>query len=76
MARLRLRYAGRIHDVDEWWGGDRGDFSFTLSGAKIKGSTDVSPTTVRVRVEIPLLAMAFKSSIQQTIRTEVQGCLS
>lgn len=76
MARLRLRYAGRIHDVDEWWGGDRGDFSFTLSGAKIKGSTDVTPTTVRVRVEIPLLAMAFKSSIQQTIRSEVQGCLS
>jgi hypothetical protein len=29
-----------------------------------------------VRVEIPLLAMAFRSSIEQTIRTEVQGCLS
>ena len=76
MTRLRLKYAGRIHDVDEWWGGSRGDFSFTLSGAKIKGTTEVLPTSVQVRVEIPFLAMAFKSSIQQTIRTEVQGCLS
>ncbi len=76
MTRLRRTYAGRIRDVDESWGGDRGDFSFTLSGARIKGSTDVAPDRVRVRVEIPLLALAFKSSIQQTIRDEVRSCLS
>jgi len=76
MARLRLKYAGRIHDVDEWWGGDRGDFSFTLSGVRIKGAADVLPTSVRVRVELPLIAMAFRASIEQSVREEVRGCLS
>ena len=75
IARLRLRYAGRLHDVDERWDGDRGDFEFTLSGMRIRGSTEVLPGSVRVRVELPLLAMAFRSSIEQAIRAEVAGCL-
>jgi len=74
-ARLRARHADKIDDVDEWWGKDRGDFTLTISGVKVKGDADVSDDAVRLRVDLPLIAMAFKSSIESAIRTEVQACL-
>lgn len=74
-ARLRARHADKIDDVDEWWGQNRGDFSITLSGVKVKGDADVLDDTVRMRMDLPLIAMAFKSSIESAIRTEVQACL-
>ena len=74
-ARLRARYADKVDDVDEWWGKDRGDFSITLSGVKVKGDADVRDDAVRIRVELPMIAMAFKSSVESAIRTEVQACL-
>jgi len=74
-SRLRLRFAGKIDDVDEWWGKDRGDFSITISGVKVKGSADVLADSVRVRLELPAIAMMFKASIEESVKGEVQACL-
>lgn len=74
-ARLRARFADKIDDVDEWWGKDRGDFSITISGVKVKGDADVRDDSVRLRMDLPMIAMAFKSSIESAVRTEVQACL-
>ena len=42
----------------------------------IKGRTaDVLGDSVRMRLELPAIAMMFKSSIEQSIRGEVQACL-
>jgi hypothetical protein len=73
--RLRARYADKMDDVDEWWGKNRGDFTLTISGVKVKGDADVGDDAVRLRVDLPFIAMAFKSSIESAIRTEVQACL-
>ena len=75
-SRLRARHAGKIDDIDESWGKDRGDFSITLSGVKVKGDADVRSDSVRMRLDLPLIAMAFKSSIESAIKTEVAACLA
>jgi len=72
---VRSRYAGKIDDVDEWWGKDRGEFTISISGVKVKGTADVLGDSVRMRLELPAIAMMFKSSIEASIKGEVQACL-
>ncbi len=75
MTRLRAKYGSRLSDVDEWWGADRGDFSFALSGVRVKGVVDVLPQAIRARIELPLAAMLFRASIESAIRQELAASL-
>ncbi len=75
MSRLRQRYAGRIRDVDEWWGKTNGDFSFELMGQKIKGTVDVAHAEVRTRLDLPFAALMFRGTIESTVKTELRACL-
>jgi len=75
-SRLRARYAGKIDDVDEWWAKDRGEFTISISGVKVKGSADVASDSVRMRLDLPMMAMMFKSTIEDSIRSEVKACLA
>ena len=75
MTRLRARYDGKITNVDEWWGADRGDFSFSFSGLRIKGTVDVLPGRVRARVELPLAALPFRGTIRDAVHDQLAACL-
>ncbi len=74
-SRLRARHAGRIDDVDEWWGRDRGELRLTLSGVRVKADVDVQADRVCVRAEVPLLALAFRGAIEDAVRSEIRTCL-
>lgn len=69
-------YGGHVSDFEEQWN-DRGlHCRFRAYGMKFAGQVESHPGEVQVRLDLPLLAMAFKGKIEQAVRQELGAALS
>ena len=52
------------------------DFSFTTHGVTIKGNVAAEPEEVKVDASLPLVAVMFKSRIEEQLRSELGRVLA
>jgi hypothetical protein len=72
---LKADFGQNISDLKENWNGSRGDFSFRAMGMKVEGQVMVGHDLVKLEGKIPLAALPFKSTIENTIREEIKKLL-
>jgi putative polyhydroxyalkanoate system protein len=68
---LRESYGSQISDLQQQWNGNVLSYSFKTMGVAIKGSLTAGPSDVKIDVELPWLAMAFRGTIESKVRDEV-----
>ncbi len=69
-------YGSQVSDLQQQWNGNVLSYSFKTMGAAIKGSLMVGPSDVKVDVEVPWMAMAFRGTIESKVREEVGTLLA
>lgn len=72
---LKADFGQNINDLKENWNGSSGDFSFRAMGMKVEGQVMVGHDLVKLEGKIPLAALPFKSTIENTIREEIKKLL-
>ena len=70
------RFGQRVSDPQWAWRGDTMAFSFTAMGFAIKGTLEVSDTTVVVDVKLPLAARLFEGKLRSEAERAIDGYLS
>ena len=53
------------------WSGDRAQISFTAKGITLKGSIDVTPSSIDIDIDVPFLLRPFKSVAQDAVEREI-----
>ena len=53
------------------WSGDRAQISFTAKGITLKGSLEVTPSTIDIDIDVPFLLRPFKSVAQDAVEREI-----
>lgn len=76
IADSRARFADKVSNVSESWNGYVDTFSFDAMGASVSGKLDVQPSQVLIEVNLPWLAMAFKSRIESELATHARQLLA
>jgi hypothetical protein len=64
-----------ISDLNESWNGDGAEFSFKAMGMTVEGIISVDKKTVNLDAKIPLAALPFKGTIENTIKEEANKLL-
>lgn len=72
---LRTRFADQIGDLHQTWHGSSAEFSFKLRGFLVKGSLHVAAAEVQIEGGLPLLALPFRSIVEQAIRQQARQLL-
>jgi putative polyhydroxyalkanoate system protein len=75
-SQLREKHGDQVHDFQSQWEGDRLQCSFSTLGVKVRAAVTVEPAQVTIDTELPMLAMMFKGSIEQQIRSELGEVLA
>ena len=70
------QYAGQVRDLKQQWNESVLSFSFAAMGMGIKGAVAVEPSTVTFTADVPLLAMAFRGTLERQVRDEVNRLLA
>jgi len=73
---LKAKYADRIHNVEENWEGDRGNFSMSLGSFSASGTIDVHLSDIEVNIDLPLFASMFSKQISNLIEEQAKKVLS
>jgi len=73
---VKAAFGGDVKDLHDEWHDNKMDFSFKASGFKISGAMLVQASDVRVDIELPLLAMAFKGMVERKVQEELGKILS
>lgn len=76
MEQVADRYRDQVSQVDGQWNDNQLRFSLTTYGFHIKGEVTVEEDLVRLRGDLPLVAMAFRAKIEQSIASELEKALS
>jgi hypothetical protein len=74
--KLKAENPDKINDIKEKWIGYSGEFSFTAQSFLFSGTITVEPNQVNLDATLPLMAMLFKSKIEETIRQEAEKLLT
>jgi putative polyhydroxyalkanoate system protein len=74
--QLKDRFGSSVSDLEEQWDGHALKYGFTTLGVRVRGSVTTDDSEVRVTAELPLLAMAFKGTIETQIRDELAKVLA
>ena len=53
------------------WAGDRAQISFSAKGITLKGSIDVTPSSIDIDIDVPFLLRPFKSVAQDAVEREI-----
>jgi Putative polyhydroxyalkanoic acid system protein (PHA_gran_rgn) len=70
ISRFTAQYSGTV-DVQQGWDGYVGMFKVSGFGQNAPATVSVSPSEVTVQVQLSILASAFRSRIEDTIRDVV-----
>ena len=76
LAAARAEYQDHLSDFHEEWQANIFSFAFRALGLAISGSIAVEPDKVRLRANLPLAVMVFKSTIENHLRQEVDKLLA
>jgi len=53
------------------WSEDRAQISFTAKGITLKGSLEVTPTSIDIDLDVPFLLRPFKGVAQDAVKREI-----
>ncbi len=67
LSQLKSQYQEQITDIKESWTDDVIRFAFRLYGLPVEGNLYVASQEVCLEGKIPLLALPFKSKIEEVI---------
>lgn len=70
------RYQGQLSAADGSWTENVLAFSLTTTGVTVKGTLTVEANRVRVDGHLPLLALPFRGTIQNSIVSELTQALA
>lgn len=73
---LQKRFENDISDVSETWTENVGTFSFKAKKFPVSGTLTVTEKEVQLRGEIPLLLVARKKQIEETIQQKGKELLA
>ena len=73
---IRGTYGSQVTDFQQQWSDNVLSFSFKTMGVAIQGNMAVGPADVKLDVELPWLAMAFRGTIESKVREEVGKLLA
>jgi hypothetical protein len=76
LERVKEKYGGQINNLQENWGENSGDFSFSAMGFKTSGKIEVAAGEVRIDGSLPIAAMLFKGQIETAIRDQLGKILA
>jgi hypothetical protein len=74
--KLKTEHPDKIHEVNEHWTGYSGEVAFTAQSFLFSGTITVEPTQIKLEADLPLMAMLFKTKIEETIRIEAEKLLT
>ncbi|MCX6159080.1 MAG: polyhydroxyalkanoic acid system family protein [Ignavibacteriae bacterium] len=75
LPQLKEQNSDKIKDLEESWNGNTGEFKFKISGFKVSGTLQVGENFVLINGELPFVALLFRSTIEETIRTKAMELL-
>jgi putative polyhydroxyalkanoate system protein len=73
---VQEKYGSQVNNLKEKWVGHTFSFDFSTMGMAVRGGVEVCEKLVKLDVEIPLVAMIFKGTIENRIREEFGSLLS
>ncbi len=83
MRRLRQRYdsvkaayQAHVSDLEEAWDHDSVSCRFRALGQQFQGTLKAEPGEVRIDMEVPLMAMIFRGTIESRVREELGKLLA
>lgn len=62
--------------TDEWISDHEMVFSMTIFGYNIHGDLDVSPSDVKIKLDLPVVAVMVKGMIESQLESEINKLLS
>lgn len=74
--QLRQQHAHQVQNFQGQWEGDRLQCSFSTLGVNVRAAVTVEPARVTIDTELPLMAMMFKGTIEQQIRSQLGQVLA
>jgi len=75
LPELKTRHSDKISDIKESWSGTTGTFKFIVSGFDVSGTIEVLDSVIVINGNLPMLALMFKSTIENTIREQADVLL-
>lgn len=72
LEKVKAKYGGQISNLQENWGAESGDFSFSAMGFKTSGKVNIAQDKVEIDGSLPMMAMMFKGKIEDTIREQLE----
>lgn len=75
LSNLKQEQKDNISNVQENWGGDKGDFSFSVKGFDIAGDIQVNDTGVEINSDLPFALSFFKGMISSMITDKATALL-
>ena len=72
---LRSASAAQVRDAQDHWDGNTLSFSFSTMGANVHGTLEVGPAEAILAVQIPMMAVMFKGTIQKRMEEELKRLL-
>lgn len=76
LTKIKDKYAGQISNLEEKWGENSGEFSFSTMGFKTSGKINLDPNQVTIDGHLPLAAALFKGQIETAIRDQITKTLA
>ncbi len=73
---IRAAYQSHVADLVESWDGDSMTCRFSVMGQRVEGAMRVFPGEVQIVLELPLLAMMFRSAIEARTCEEISRLLA
>jgi hypothetical protein len=72
----RGRFAGMVTDVEETWTGNLCKFRLKAMGFPLSGEITVLPAEAKIRVDLPLAALPFKSQVENELGRKARELLA
>jgi predicted metal-dependent hydrolase len=72
---IKTTYGEHLKDMEEQWSGQSLCCRFTTFGMKVQSTVTSAPGEVRVQLDLPVFALAFKAAIEERIRAELGAVL-
>ena len=73
---VKKSFGNDVSNAFDRWNGNQLDFGFTSMGMNVKGNMAVEEADVKVRVELPMVAMMFKGMVEKRVREELGKLLA
>ena len=73
---IKETYKDQVSDLEEEWNGNVLNFRFTTYGVTIKGDVTAAPSDVKVKADLPMVAMMLKGTIERQISEQLGKLLA